>query len=124
MQQKESLGKRCVIACLFTLSIAALPLLAQDTVRRLTQEEAVKAAVTKPQPDYPAMARQLKIQGRVELEVSIDTSGAVENVKVLAGNPVLAGPVSNTVKHWHFEPITSDGKVVRAVTDLSFTFKL
>lgn len=97
---------------------------AQDTVRRLTQEEAIKAAVTKPQPDYPAVARQLRIQGRIEMEVSIDPSGSVDNVKALTGNPALTGTALSTLKHWHFEPILSGGKPVRAVAVLSFGFKL
>src|ERR1700733_6576125 len=107
---------------LLCVGAAALP--AQDTVRRLTQEEAVKAAVTKPQPEYPPVARQLKIQGRIEMEVSIDLAGSVDNVKALTGNPALTGTVANTLKHWRFEPILSDGKPVRAVAVLSFSFKL
>jgi protein TonB len=110
------------------LSIGALSLAArlpaQDAVRRLTQEEAVKAAVTKPQPEYPPIAKQLKIQGRIEVEVSIDTSGSVESVKPLTGNPALTGTAVTTVKHWRFEPILSDGKPVKAVAVLGFSFKL
>jgi hypothetical protein len=40
---------------------AKFTLHAQDTVRHITQEEALKAAIAKPQHDYPAMARQLRI---------------------------------------------------------------
>jgi protein TonB len=111
------------LAFALTLCIATLTLHAQDTVRRLTQEEAVKAAVTKPQPEYPAMARQLKIQGRVEVEVSITPTGAVEDVRILTGNATLTGPAVNAVKRWRFEPITSGGKPVHAVAILSFSFK-
>jgi TonB family protein len=109
---------------LMMMGLAAMPLLAQDTVRRLTQEEAVKAAVAKPQPDYPPVARQLRIQGRIEMEISIDPSGSVENVKVVTGNPALTGTALSTLKHWRFEPILSGGKPARAVAVMSFTFKL
>ena len=107
-----------------TLWIAATTLAAQDSVRRLTQEEAVKVAVTKPQPEYPPVAKQLKIQGRIELEVFVDAAGLVDNVKVLTGNPALTGTAVNTLKRWRFEPILADGKPVRAVAILSFSFKL
>ena len=33
------------------------------------------------------MARQLKIQGQVDIEVSISPTGSVEDVKILTGNP-------------------------------------
>ena len=56
------------LACCLTLgTIWAMH--AQEAVLRITQEEALRAArITKPQPTYPPMARQLKIQGRVEVE--------------------------------------------------------
>jgi TonB family protein len=109
---------------LFLLILAALPVCAQDAVRRLTHEEAVKAAVSKPQPPYPPVARQLRIQGHVEVEVSITPSGAVDTVKVLSGNPALTGTVGQTLKTWRFEPIVVDGKPAHAVAVLGFTFKL
>lgn len=108
-----------LIACC-TMTIAP----AQDVVRRLTQEEALKAATSKPQPEYPPVARQLRIQGRIEMELSIDASGQVDGVKTLSGNPALTGMAANTLKHWRFEPIKVDGKPVRAVAVLSFSFKL
>jgi TonB family protein len=109
---------------LILLCLIAIPLLAQETVRRLTQEEAVKAAVSKPQPDYPPVARQLRIQGRIEVEMSIDSAGVVDNVKIISGNPALTGTAVNTLKHWRFEPILSGGKPVRAVAVMGFSFKL
>ena len=109
---------------LLSLCLTTVPGLAQETVRRLSQEEAVKAAVTKPQPEYPPVARQLRIQGRIEVEMSIDPAGAVDNVKVISGNPALTGNAVNTLKHWRFEPILSGGKPVRAVAVLDFSFKL
>jgi protein TonB len=102
---------------------ASLPVLTQETVRRLTQEEAVKAAIAKPQPDYPPIARQLKLEGRVEVEVSIEPSGTVGNARALTGNPALTGSAVNAVKRWKFQPVTSDGKPVRAITVIAFTFK-
>lgn len=109
---------------ILTLSLSMPLLHAQDTPLRVTQEEAFKAAVAKPQPDYPPMARQLKLQGRVELEISISPSGAVGDVKILTGNPALTGAASSAVKRWRFEPFTAEGKAVRAIAVLSFTFKL
>ena len=104
--------------------ISAASLRSQDAVRRLTHDEAIKAAVTKPQPDYPPVARQLRIQGRIEVELSIDPTGAVTEAKILSGNPALTGTAINTLKRWRFEPVLSDGKAVRAVAVMSFTFKL
>lgn len=112
-------------AILFTiLTFAAAPATSQETVRHLSGDEALKAALNKPQPEYPPVARQLRIQGRVEVEVSIDPSGTVDNVKVLSGNPALTGTLTPTLKRWRFEPILSEGKPVHAIAVLGFSFKL
>jgi protein TonB len=110
-----------LVLALLALSIT---LGAQDSVLRITQADALKAAVSKPQPDYPPMAKQLKLQGRVEVEISITPSGTVDDAKILTGNPALTGAAANAVKRWKFEPFTSDGKPVRAVAVIAFSFKL
>ena len=114
-----------IIQTLFLAGILlSTPALSQDTVRRLTQAEALKAAVSKPQPDYPPIAKQLKVEGKVEVEISIDPSGTVSSVRALTGNVALTGAALNAVKRWKFEPITENGKPVPAVAVLAFTFKM
>ena len=98
-------------------------LLAEDA-KRVTQAEAVKQALAKPQPDYPAIARQLKLEGKVELEASIAEDGSVEAVKILNGNAVLTNAAATAMKRWKFQPFTDGGKSVKAVAVLSFTFKM
>lgn len=113
------------LACaLLTLVTVLGPMQAQDTVRRVTQAEALKAARNKTQMDYPPMARQLRIEGQVDIEVTISPTGSVEDVKILTGNPALTGAAANAVRRWRFQPFTADGKTVRAVAVISFSFKL
>lgn len=96
----------------------------QDAVRRVSQEEAVKAATSKVQPDYPAMARQLKLEGAVQVEAVIDEKGSVETAKPMNGNVILANSAVAAVKRWRFTPFTSDGKPVKAIAAMSFTFRM
>jgi len=90
----------------------------------VTQSEAVKAAKDKVQPDYPAMAKQLHLEGAVQVQAHISESGAVEEVKPLTGNAVLMNAAVTALKKWKFTPFTADGKPTRAVADMSFNFKL
>jgi len=99
-------------------------LLAQEAPRKVSTNEALKAVQNKVQPDYPPTARQLKIEGTVEVEAVITESGAVEKVNIVSGNPVLTKPAAEAVKHWKFTPFTDGGKAVRAIAPLTFTFKL
>jgi TonB family protein len=87
-------------------------------------DDAMKAATKKTQPDYPPIARQLRIAGRVLVDVSIDTDGNVENVKIVSGNAMLTQSVISAVKKWKFTPFTQDGAPTKAVASLEFDFKM
>jgi protein TonB len=91
---------------------------------RVLTDDAMKAATTKPQPDYPPIAKQLKIVGHVQVEVTIDPEGNVENVKVVSGNAMLTQAVLVTVKKWKFTPFTQDGAATKAIASLDFAFKM
>ncbi len=95
-----------------------------DVIRHLTQTEAMKQAIAKPQPDYPAIAKQLKLEGKVEVEASINEAGTVETVRILNGNAVLTNSAAAAMRRWKFQPFTESGKPVKALATLSFIFKL
>jgi periplasmic protein TonB len=92
--------------------------------KKVSRVEGLNAATTKVQPDYPAMAKQLKIEGAVELEAVVTESGTVEKVNIVSGNPVLTRPAADAVKKWKFAPFTADGKVVKALVPISMSFKM
>jgi len=90
---------------------------------RVGSQEALKAATSKPAPEYSAVAKQMKVSGRVEVEVTIDAEGKVEEAKALTGNPLLTGPAVTAVKKWRFTPFTANGQATKAMTNLVFDFK-
>ena len=92
--------------------------------KKVSRVEGLNAATTKVQPDYPAMAKQLKIEGAVELEAVVTESGTVEKVNIVSGNPVLTRPAADAVKKWKFAPFTADGKVIKALVPISMSFKM
>jgi len=98
--------------------------LAQEAPRKVTKAEGLNAVTSKVAPEYPPIAKQLKIEGAVELEAVVTESGAVEKVNIVSGNPVLTRPASDAVKKWKFAPFTSDGKAVKALVPVSLSFKM
>lgn len=58
---------------------------------------------TKVVPDYPEIARQLHLEGKVKVQVIISADGYVTNTKVIGGHPVLAQSAVDAVKKWRFE---------------------
>ena len=103
--------------CLMTMGVASAQV-------RVTAPDAMKAAVKKPQPPYSPVAKQMRIQGDVEVDVKISESGDVAGVDVVSGNAVLTSTVVQTVRDWKFTPFTQDGKPAAAVTRLRFAFKI
>jgi TonB family protein len=89
---------------------------------RISTAEALDKATVKPKPEYPAVARQMKVSGKVEVEVSIAPDGSVADAKALSGNPLLTGPTVSTLKRWKFTPFKENGEPAKAVTVLNFSF--
>ncbi len=91
---------------------------------RVATDDAMKAATKKAPPDYPPIAKQLKVTGRVEVDVTIDADGNVENVKIVSGNAMLTPSVVTAVKKWKFTPFKQGDAPTKAVAALEFDFKM
>jgi periplasmic protein TonB len=98
--------------------------LAQDAPKKVTKSEAMNAVASKVSPDYPIMAKQLRIQGTVELEAVVAESGEVAKVEIVSGNPILTAASVQAVKRWKFKPFLDDGRAVRVLAPISLDFKL
>ena len=80
--------------------------------------------VKKVSPDSPAQARQLRIEGTVQLEATIGKDGSVSNLKVLGGHPILARSAVEAVKQWKYKPYLLNGQAVEIDTQITVNFKL
>lgn len=90
---------------------------------RIQPSEALKFAISRTQPEYSAIAKQMKVSGRADVEVIIAADGTIESVKAVSGNPLLTGPAVTAIKKWKFNPVVVDGQAVKAVTTFVFDFK-
>jgi periplasmic protein TonB len=101
---------------------AATP--APDTVVRLTSKLTQGRVLRRVQPSYPVIARQAGIQGSVQVQIDISVTGAVDNVTLLSGNPLLRDAALQAAKQWLFIPTELNGKPVRAIGVITFNFTL
>jgi protein TonB len=76
------------------------------------------------QPDYPLLARQARIQGQVVLRAMISREGAIENLQVLSGNPLLTPAALNAVRQWRYRPYVLNGEPVEVETEVTVNFVL
>ena len=81
--------------------------------------------VHKVEPIYTESARHVGLHGVVILELIIDTSGAVESVKVHRGLPLgLTESAVNAVKQWRFRPSVFNNRPVAVRYILTVRFNL
>lgn len=94
--------------------------------KRVRAEESAQRRLqtTRITPRYPAEAKAARLSGTVRLLVLIGTDGAVANVKVLAGHPVLAQATEAAVRQWRYQPLVLNGEPVEVVTTVEIPFEI
>ncbi len=91
------------------LALLLIGVLAVRCVPGASGQEVLHRKVrSKTTPPYPDLARRLKITGVVRVVVTVSANGAVKDVKLTGGNPVLANAALDAVKEWRFEPSTGE----------------
>lgn len=80
--------------------------------------------VAQPQPLYPALARQARIQGNVVLHAIIDKDGRVGQLEVVSGHPLLVQAALDAVKQWRYQPTQLNGDPVEVDTTITVSFVL
>lgn len=82
-----------------------------------SDNEVVRRAKSKVQPEYPELARRMNITGTVRVQVVVAPNGTVKDAKVVGGHPVLAGAALEAVRKWRFEPAPAEST---GVVDFKF----
>lgn len=77
------------------------------------------------QPVYPPLARLIKAQGAVVLNLTIDAGGVPTEVTAISGpHPLLINEAIRVARLWRFQPATVDGAAVPATFRLTVAFRL
>ena len=76
------------------------------------------------EPDYPALARQAKIEGTVELHAVIARDGSIESLQVLTGHPLLVKAALDAVRQWRYRPTMLGSEPVEVETYITVRFVL
>ena len=94
--------------------------------KRVTVGGNVQAArlVNRVQPIYPPLARQTRISGTVKLHAIIGKNGAVEQLQVVSGHPLLVQSALDAVRQWRYQPTLLNGDPVEVDTEIDVIFSL
>src|SRR5450759_3873666 len=76
------------------------------------------------QPSYPSLARQVRVQGTVELRAIISKAGTIENLVVVRGHPMLVTAAVEAVKQWRYRPYLLNKEPIEVETEITVNFVL
>jgi len=94
-------------------------------VRKVGGDVKEPVVVTRVPPVYPEEARKDRIQGKVVLEVVIDTKGNVTKAEAVESpDPLLSEAALAAVRQWTYAPATLEGKPVKVYLQVTVNFKL
>lgn len=75
-------------------------------------------------PEYPALARQAKVDGTVILEAILDRSGRVDGLRVVKSIPLLDQAALEAVRQWRYTPTVLNGQPVAVLMTITIRFTL
>ena len=81
-------------------------------------------ALSLPRPIYPLLAKQLRIQGTVSVQILIDEAGKVISAKVVSGNPSLAPAARQAAFGARFSPTRLSDQPVKVSGVITYNFLL
>lgn len=90
---------------------------------RVSPQTAQNVSVSVP-PDYPLLARQMKVQGAVILQALIARDGTIQRLEILSGPEILATAAREAVKQWHFKPYLQNGQPVETQARITVNFTI
>jgi TonB family protein len=96
--------------------------IASDRVRLSRDAADVIARPVK--PNYPLLARQMKVEGAVVLQALIGKEGNIQDLRVISGPAILSAAAREAVTQWHFKPYYQDGQAVETEARITVNFTI
>ena len=87
-------------------------------------QQATQTATRTVAPDYPLLARQMKVQGAVVLQALISREGSIQELQVLSGPAILAAAAREAVRQWRFKPYFQNGEAIETQAKITVNFTI
>ena len=96
-----------------------------EAAERVQMSATTSDAVASPaRPNYPLLARQMKVQGSVILQALISKDGVIQNLRVVSGPHILAAAAQDAVLQWHFKPHYQGSEPVETQAKITVNFTI
>jgi periplasmic protein TonB len=81
-------------------------------------------AISLPKPSYPAIAKPIRLQGAVSVQLLIDEDGKVISAKAVSGHPIFIPEAIKAAMQARFSPTTLSGLPVKVSGVITYNFVL
>jgi protein TonB len=96
-----------------------------DATARVHLSPGTTEIVSRPvEPNYPLLAKQMKVQGAVVLEALIGRDGNIQDLHILSGPAILSAAAREAVKQWRFKPYLQSGQAVETEARITVNFTI
>lgn len=75
-------------------------------------------------PIYPALAKMIHKEGRVELHARISTDGSIQSLEVVAGDPLFIASALEAVRQWRYRSTILNGQPVEIDTHITVIYTM
>ncbi len=96
-----------------------------DATGRVHLSPGAAQIISRPvEPNYPLLAKQMKVQGAVVLEALIGRDGNIQDLHILSGPAILSAAAREAVKQWRFKPYLQAGQAVETEARITVNFTI
>jgi TonB family protein len=90
----------------------------------INRKQAAGLSLAHPAPEYPAVAKVNYLQGRVELELTVNGQGKVASAHVVEGEAILAVSALKAALRWVYRPLATTAGPSGFITTVELKFTL
>ena len=76
------------------------------------------------EPAFPALAKQIRKSGKVELHAVIAIDGTIQSLQVVSGDPMFVQSALDAVRQWRYTPTKLNGQPVEVDTFITVVYTL
>ncbi len=106
------------------VAVAPPPIAAPKKPLRIGGDVRPPRQIFAPHLDFPILAKQAHVQGRVVIDAIIDDHGNVVELHVVSGQPLLVPAALQNVAQWKYEPTYLNGQPIAVEMVVNVDFKL
>lgn len=123
-QEKSERPRGTVSVSASTYPSIRVPLQLRSEKSASAESLQIGESILRTGPAYPEEAQRQRVEGTVRLRAIVGKDGAVENVEVMSGPPLLAAAAVSAVRQWRYKPTLLGDQAIEVAEDVTILFRL